>query len=145
MRRKRVLLVSAFVLLAVAVVVYANRTTVIVRRDNVKYETAPCTAPDIEVCQQVALGHLSDALRAYPHAHQYTVRWSAKWLFSDAQDYDDFEIIYDRRTHDLTENNVGNATMDYYDHVTDRAIHEAVRVPGGFKALGRYGGEDHQP
>ncbi len=120
-------------------VIAANVTQIHRREGQVEVDATPCTSADFRICQHIALSHLSDAIGAYPQSQQYTVRWYGSWLQRFIIHDEGFEIIYNHQQHDLTENAVGvnAATMDYCDHVTDKAIHSVAASSGGFASLSK--------
>lgn len=140
-KRKLFCMVAAAFVCSVAVFVGYVRMTWITKDARQVIVRMPTCTSDWQVCQQIALVHLSDAADQYPASNQYQVRWSSQWLPLDDTDY--FDLTYNRQNQDLAEVNFGVADMDHCDHVTDRSIHLAAKASGGFESLVKYGAEHH--
>lgn len=143
MRTNRFLITGLTILiLAIAATTYIARYGWIQDGSvQISVQTLPCTS-DWRACQHSALGYLSQAIKKYPRRQEYTVSWSRTWLPTDGTDR--FEIIYNRKSRDLVENNIGTAQMDCCRQVTDQAINAVACTSGGFDALTHHGA-DYKP
>ena len=141
-KRKFLCMIAATLVCSVMVLVGYVRMTWITQNAGQVIVRMPTCTLEWQVCQQIALGHLSDALNQYPTSNQYQIRWSGQWLPLDDTDY--FDVTYNRPNQDLTEVNVGQADMDRCNHVTDRSIRLAAKTKGGFDVMTKYGAK-HLP
>ena len=140
-KRKLLGIIAVAFLCSVAVLVGYVRMTWITKGAHQVIVKMPTCTSDWQVCQQIALVHLSDAIHQYPASNQYQVRWSGQWFPLDDTNY--FTVTYIRKDQSLTEVNNGQASMDFCSHVTDGSIRSAAKSSDGFESLVKYGAKHH--